>query len=33
MLSFKISSSMNSADEIGQSNKADFYENITKALT
>ena len=33
MLSFKVSSSMNSADEIGESNKADCYENITKALT
>jgi hypothetical protein len=33
MLSFKVSSSMNSADEIGKSNTADFYEKITKALT
>ena len=33
MLSFKVSSEMNSADEIGESDKADFYEKITKALT
>ena len=33
MLSFKVSSSMNSADEIGESNTADCYEKITKALT
>ena len=33
MLSFKASSTMNSADEIGESDKADFYEKITNALT
>ncbi len=33
MLSFKVSSEMNSADEIGESDKADFYEKITNALT
>ena len=33
MLSFKVSSAMNSADEMGESNTADFYEGITKTLT
>ena len=33
MLSFKMSSAMNSADEIGESNKADIYDKITKTLT
>ncbi len=33
MLSFKVSSEMNSADEVGESDKADCYEKITKALT
>ena len=33
MLSFKASSTMNSADEIGESDKAGFYEKITNALT
>jgi hypothetical protein len=33
MLSFKASSTMNSADEIEQYKKADRYEKITKTLT
>ena len=33
MLSFKVSSAMNSADEMGESKTADFYEGITKTLT
>lgn len=33
MLSFKASSAMNSADEIDENNKADFYEKITNFLT
>ena len=33
MLSFKVSSAMNSADEIGESDRADCYEKITKVLT
>lgn len=33
MLSFKVSSAMNNADEMGESDTADFYEKITITLT
>lgn len=33
MLSFKVSSAMNSADEMGNSKKADCWEKVTTTLT